>query len=190
VYITLRSGPSAPEAGSGPPLGPVIHSFWIPRLAGKQDVVPGRDNHLTIEATNPGTYLGQCTEYCGLSHANMRMRVVAQAPQEFQSWMQQQLQPAAAPPGDVLTVMQNLGCGGCHTLQGVEGFVGTIGPNLSHFADRDAFAGDTFERTDDNLADWLRDAPGQKPGADMPSFRGQLSDADIRALVAYLQSLS
>jgi cytochrome c oxidase subunit 2 len=191
VYITLRSGLSGSQSGTGPPLGPVIHSFWIPRLAGKQDVVPGRDNHLTIEAPNPGTYLGQCTEYCGLSHANMRMRVVAQVPEEFQAWVQQQLQPAAAPPSDVLAIMQRLGCAGCHTIDGVEDFAGTIGPNLTHFAGRDAFAGDTFPRTDNNLlSDWLLDAPGQKPGADMPSFKDQLSAADVRALVAYLQSLS
>jgi cytochrome c oxidase subunit 2 len=194
VYITLRSQGSGSQGGTGPLLGPVIHSFWIPRLAGKQDVVPGRDNHLTLEAPNPGTYLGQCTEYCGLSHANMRMRVVAQAPQDFQAWLQQQLQPAEQPPADVLAIMDRLTCGGCHTLNGVSGsigpYAGTIGPNLTHLAERDAFAGDTFPRTDNNLGDWVRDAPGMKPGADMPSFKDQLSDADIRALVTYLQSLT
>lgn len=190
VYITLRSGPSGSQSGTGPPLGPVIHSFWIPRLAGKQDVVPGRDNHLTIEATDPGTYVGQCTEYCGLSHANMRMRVVAQSPPDFQAWLQQQLQPAPPPPPDVLATMQRLGCAGCHTIGGLEGFVGIIGPNLTHFAERDAFAGDTFDRNDVNLAKWLQDAPGQKPGADMPSFQGQLSAGELDSLVAYLQSLS
>lgn len=194
VYITLRSGISGSQSGVGPALGPVIHSFWIPRLAGKQDVVPGRDNHLTIEAPNPGEYLGQCTEYCGLSHANMRMRVVAQSPPDFQAWLQQQLQPAANPPPDVLAVMDRLGCGGCHTLDGVSGqigpYLGIIGPNLTHFAERDAFGGDTFQRTDDNLANWLRDAPGMKPGADMPSFKDQLSDDEVQALIAYLQSLS
>jgi cytochrome c oxidase subunit 2 len=189
VYITLRSQESGSQGGTGPLLGPVIHSFWIPRLAGKQDVVPGRDNHLTIEAPDPGTYLGQCTEYCGLSHANMRMRVIAQSPQDFQAWLQQQLQPAAPPPPDVLAIMQNLQCAGCHTINGLDAFVGTIGPNLTHLADRDAFAGDTFPLDANNLADWLRDAPGMKPGADMPSFKDQLSDADVRALVAYLQSL-
>jgi cytochrome c oxidase subunit 2 len=194
VYITLRSQGSGSQGGTGPLLGPVIHSFWIPRLAGKQDVVPGRDNHLTLEAPNPGTYVGQCTEYCGLSHANMRMRVVAQAPQDFQAWLQQQLQPAAEPPPDVLAVMERLQCGGCHTLNtssdSTAAFVGTIGPNLTHFAGRDAFGGDTFPRTDDNLGNWLRDAPAMKPGADMPSFTDQLSDADVRALVSYLQSLT
>jgi cytochrome c oxidase subunit 2 len=194
VYITLRSGISGSQNGVGPALGPVIHSFWIPRLAGKQDVVPGRDNHLTIEAPNPGEYLGQCTEYCGLSHANMRMRVVAQSPPDFRAWLQKQLEPAAQPPPDVLAIMDRVACSGCHTLDGVSGqtgpYLGIIGPNLTHFAGRDAFAGDTFDRTDHNLAKWLLDAPAQKPGADMPSFEGQLSDADIRALVAYLQSLS
>jgi cytochrome c oxidase subunit 2 len=189
VYITLRSEASGSQGGTGPLLGPVIHSFWIPRLAGKQDVVPGRDNHLTIEAPDPGTYLGQCTEYCGLSHANMRMRVVAQPPQDFQAWLQQQLKPAAQPPSDVLSIMQNLQCAGCHTIGGLDSFVGTIGPDLTHLADRDSFAGDTFPLTGDNLADWVRDAPAMKPGADMPSFKDQLSDADVRALVAYLLSL-
>jgi cytochrome c oxidase subunit 2 len=191
IYISLQSAPSGSVNGlPGEPMGPVIHSFWIPRLAGKQDVVPGRVNHLVLEAPNPGTYVGQCTEYCGLSHANMRMRVIAQTPQDYDAWIQQQLQPAAQPPGDVLTTMQNLGCGGCHTINGVEGFVGIIGPNLTHFAERDAFAGDTFDRTDANLAKWLQDAPGQKPGADMPSFEGKLSGPDLDALIAYLQSLS
>ena len=112
VYITLESGPSGTENGlPGPVLGPVIHSFWIPRLAGKQDVVPGRQNHLTIEAPNPGTYLGQCAEYCGLSHANMRLRVIAQRPADFDAWVARQSQPAKAPPPEVLTTMQRLGCG-------------------------------------------------------------------------------
>jgi cytochrome c oxidase subunit II len=184
VYITLRSGPSG-TAG-----GPVIHSFWVPRLAGKQDVVPNQDNHLTIEATDPGTYVGQCAEFCGLSHADMRLRVVAQTPPDYQAWLQHQLEPAAPPPPDILQTMTDLGCGGCHTLGGVENFVGTIGPNLTHFADREAFAGDTFNRTDDNVRKWLQDAPGMKAGADMPSFEDQLSGPALDALVAYLQSLS
>jgi len=169
----------------------VIHSFWIPRLAGKQDLEPNHRTHLTLEAPNPGTYFGQCAEFCGLSHANMRMRVIAQTPADFQGWVQQQLQPAQPPPPDVLAIMQRAGvsCNGCHTIDGVEGFAGTVGPNLTHFAARSAFAGDTFVRNDDNLAKWLHDAPGMKPGADMPNFSQQLSAADVDALVAYLDGL-
>ncbi|HEX9410493.1 MAG TPA: cytochrome c oxidase subunit II [Actinomycetota bacterium] len=194
VYISLISGPSG-AAG-----GPVIHSFWIPRLAGKQDVVPGRTNHLTIEAPNPGTYLGQCAEFCGISHANMRLRLVAQPPSEFEAWVQQQAQPAAQPPPDVLAIMDRVGCGGCHTINGVKGqggvpYAGIVGPDLSHFADRSTFAGAILDITPANLADWLRDPQAVKPGNDMTigpggqPGRSVLSEDEINALVQYLGSL-
>jgi len=115
----------------------VIHSFWVPELAGKKDVVPGHPNTLTIEGDRTGTFLGQCAEYCGLSHANMRFRVEAQSPADFQAWAAANATPVSGPPPqDVLSIMQNAGCGGCHTINGVEGFVGTLGPNLTHFAGR------------------------------------------------------
>jgi len=171
----------------------VIHSFWIPRLAGKQDLEPGKINHLTLEADAPGTYLGQCAEYCGTSHANMRMRVIAQARSDFDTWVSAQRRPAPQPPANVLTIMRGTptrqSCGGCHTINGLEeqGLVGIIGPNLTHFGSRTTFAGSIFPNTPQELAAWLRDPPARKAGADMPNLG--LSQQQIQALVTYLEGL-
>jgi cytochrome c oxidase subunit 2 len=174
----------------------VIHSFWVPRLAGKQDLEPKRFNHLLIQADAPGIYLGQCAEFCGASHANMHLRVVAERSADFQAWVQQERAPAQPPPPDVLAIMTRAGiaCNSCHTIGGARDqsgspFIGTVGPNLTHFGSRDSFAGDTFVNNAQNLAAWLRNAPGMKPEADMPSFLGKLSQQDIDALVRYLESL-
>jgi cytochrome c oxidase subunit 2 len=176
VYVTLRSTD-------------VIHSFWVPRLAGKQDVEPGRVNHMTIKATLPGTYYAQCAEFCGLSHANMRFRVIAQTPSDFDGWVQGQLQKAAPPPPDVMAIMQrpNVGCQGCHTIDGLPGFAGILGPNLTHFASRRTFAGAILPNNPDNLRMWLDNPGAVKPGVDMPDL--PLSQQDIDALVQYLGSL-
>jgi cytochrome c oxidase subunit 2 len=182
VYLTLKGED-------------VIHSFWVPRLAGKQDVVPGRTNNLTIEAPRPGTFLGQCTEYCGLSHANMRLRVIAQEQSDFQQWVSEQQQPAGeaadslAQEGEELFLEGQFPggqCINCHAIQGTDAQA-TTAPDLTHFASRDTFAGAMFERTDENLRRWLADPPAVKPGALMPDY-GLTSD-EIDALVAYLQSL-
>lgn len=172
----------------------VIHSFWIPRLAGKQDVRPGAVTHLTLEAERPGVYLGQCAEYCGLSHANMRLRVVAQPPEQFRAWVEQQRAPAVAQPSEeVVAAFQRAGCAGCHTLNGVEGFgapsvnTSTVGPDLTHFGSRQTFAGATRNNTPEELAAWLRDPQAVKPGNDMVIPR--LTEREVSALVAYLDSL-
>jgi cytochrome c oxidase subunit II len=169
----------------------VIHSFWIPRLAGKQDLEPGKINHLTLEADSPGTYLGQCAEYCGTSHANMRMRVIAQARSDFDTWVSGQQRPAEQPPQDILVIMAGTksrqSCGGCHTIDGVTGFGGDIGPDLTHFGSRTTFGGSIFQNTPQELAAWLRDPPARKPGADMPDLG--LSEQQVQALVTYLEGL-
>jgi cytochrome c oxidase subunit II len=165
----------------------VIHSFWIPRLAGKQDLEPGKINHLTLSADSPGTYLGQCAEYCGTSHANMRLRVMAQTRSEFDTWVSGQQQQATPPPGEVMQILQNKGCGGCHTIAGIPGFQGIIGPSLTHFGTRTTFAGSIFPNTPQELAAWLRNPAGRKPGADMPNLG--LSDQEVQALVTYLEGL-
>ena len=165
----------------------VIHSFWVPRLAGKQDLEPGKTNHVLLQADRPGTYLGQCAEYCGLSHANMRLRVVADPPAAFQEWVTQEQRPAPQPPPDVLQTLQSRGCGGCHAINGLEGFVGTVGPDLTHFGSRQTLAGAILDNTPQQLSEWLRNPPAVKPGADMPNLR--LTPDEIRALVAYLRSL-
>jgi cytochrome c oxidase subunit II len=168
----------------------VVHSFWIPRLAGKRDVIPGHTNHLTVEADEPGRYYAQCAEYCGLSHANMRFWVVAQSPGDFDSWLEAQRRQAQPPPAEVKSIVGGLSqpCSACHTIAGTEDWMGRVGPDLTHLASRETFAG-IYDRTDQNLSDWVHDAPSLKPGVIMPSFRDELSDEQLRALVAYLQAL-
>jgi len=168
----------------------VIHSFWVPKLSGKTDVVPGRSNRMSISADTPGTYLGQCTEFCGLSHANMRLKAVVQAPAEFEAWVDSQRRAASAPvPGSPAAEGAELylskGCGGCHTVQGVS--EGKVGPDLTHLDSRSSFAGSMFEMTPENLATWLRDPPGVKPGSKMPNLN--LSADETSKLVAYLETL-
>lgn len=168
----------------------VIHSFWVPKLAGKQDVVPGRINKLRLFADTPGEYQGQCAEFCGLSHANMRLKVFAESSDDFNRWLKEQ-GDAALPPAEALgaqgkDLFVNGQCAGCHTIKGTPA-EGTIGPNLTHFASRTTFAGSMFDLNVDNLAAWLRNPPGRKPGSRMPNLH--LAEEDIDALVAYLLTL-
>ncbi len=168
----------------------VIHSFWVPLLGGKQDVVPGRENYMTIEADKPGVYRGQCTEYCGLSHANMRLRVIAHTPEDFEAWVSDQQEDAAEPTDSLATegedLFMNGECINCHAVQGTDA-QSRVGPDLTHFASRDTFAGALFDTDEENLRAWLADPPAVKPGAKMPDY-GLASD-EIDALVAYLLSL-
>ena len=170
----------------------VIHSYWIPPLAGKTDVVPGRSNHMHLEADAPGVYLGQCTEFCGDSHANMRARAIAMPPQDFDAWVAGQRAAAvAATPGtpaeEGSTLFAAKGCVGCHTVAGVSS--GTIGPDLTHFATRTSFAGSMFDNTDSNLRKWLGDPQGVKPGNKMIIPGGKLTPDEITKLIAYLDGL-
>lgn len=167
----------------------VIHNFWVPELAGKLYAIPGRHNKLVIAADNPGTYYGQCAEYCGTSHANMRLRVVAQTASDFSTWETQQASvPAPTTSSDATTGAQlftSTGCAGCHAITGVSN--GVVGPNLTHFKSRAVFAGGIFANTDNNLRPWLANPPGQKPGSVMPNLH--LSADQIQALIAYLDGL-
>jgi len=198
VRLTLRTiepGLPAPE-GAEFAQG-VIHSFWVPKLAGKQDVVPGRDNKLTIEADEPGTYKGQCAEYCNLSHANMRLRVIAQEPADFEAWVAEQKRPAAKPASGPAAEGYEIftgkgGCMACHTVVGIEGANARVGPNLTHLKSRETFAGAIFENTAANLTEWVKDPGAMKPmrpdeGTGMPD-RG-LSDEEVDKVVAYLETL-
>lgn len=172
----------------------VIHSFWVPRLAGTIDVVPGRINHLTIEADEPGEYLGQCKEFCGLSHANMKLRVIAQRPEDFEAWVAgQQLEaepPAGAAARRGLEIFQQT-CTACHAIAGLpdmpEDDRGLLGPNLTHFSARGTFAGALLENNDANLRAWLDDPPAIKPGSVMPDYN--LSPEQIDDLIAFLRTL-
>jgi cytochrome c oxidase subunit II len=168
----------------------VIHNFWPPELAGKVYAIPGRTNHLVVEADHPGTYYGQCAEYCGISHANMRLRVIADSSQDYQTWLNgesggpsQASSEGAAGAG--LQIFNQKGCAGCHSITGISN--GQIGPNLTHFKSRTVFAGSIFNNTDPNLRAWLRNPPAQKPGSVMPNLG--LSEDEITKLIAYLDTL-
>jgi cytochrome c oxidase subunit 2 len=184
----------------------VIHSFWVPELAGKKDVMPGRTNTNVIEADEPGTYLGACAEYCGLAHADMRFRVIAQPMNEWRQWLaDQQRGPAQPWDGEIreLTATK-YACTNCHIFD--DSTKENFGPNLTHFASRSTFAGGVYEVDRENLTDWILDAPSMVPMESkdcrkpppatcvgMPSFtkntpKGQptMTREDADAIVDYL----
>jgi len=171
--------------------GDIIHSFWVPQLGGKRDVVPGQINELTFVANTAGMYPGQCAEFCGLSHANMRFRVFVDSPEDFAAWDNAQLAgPVSAPPNDQAAadgakVFANSPCTACHMIQGVS--KGYIGPDLTHFGSRTTLAAGVLKNTPDNVAKWIADPGYIKPGANMPPLL--LPGPKMSALVAYLESL-
>ena len=195
VHLTMEST-GQNEAALNPQDPGVIHSFWVPKLAGKQDVVPGAVRTMTIEAEEPGvSYSGQCAEFCGLSHANMRFAVEALEPASFEAWIADQAEPAPVPTsGDAAAgaeLFTQRQCIGCHAIKGVEGATARVGPNLTKFAEREKFAGymldnDVTEGAE-NVSAWLADPQKVKPGSQMPNLG--LSEQDITDLVAYLSTL-
>jgi cytochrome c oxidase subunit II len=168
----------------------VIHSFWIPRLAGKTDVVPGQRNVAWIQADKPGVYRGACTEYCGLQHSNMAAFVVAESVEQFKQWMRAQRDVVSAPSDSDaargLAVFQKSSCTACHTIRGTSA-VGRIGPDLTHLVSRMTIAGGSLENTRGNLAGWIANPQSIKPGNDMPT--APLRGTELQALVAYLETL-
>jgi cytochrome c oxidase subunit 2 len=166
----------------------VIHSFWVPQLGGKIDVIPGHVNQTWFQVVMPGTYHGQCAEFCGVEHADMRFDVVAESPDQFQAWVKQQQTPLPPMTGDAAQgeqVFMNGPCVGCHTIDGTKA-QGKVGPNLTHFATRHVFAGGILDNTPANVATWLGDPQKVKPGNVMPNLH--LSTQQIDALVAFLES--
>jgi cytochrome c oxidase subunit 2 len=215
----------------------VIHNFWPPKLAGKVYAIPGRTNYMRINADHPGDYSGQCSEYCGLSHANMRLRVIALDQGAFETWAEGQQETAAPAPTTTTTVPPTTttiaagaagttdtasedvgadnavpvgtdpvldramgaelfvakGCSGCHTISGLEGANGKVGPNLTHLFSRKRFAGAVFELNDRNVRRWLRNPSELKPmnptnGQGMPDLG--LTEDEITQLIAYLETLT
>jgi cytochrome c oxidase subunit II len=166
----------------------VIHSFWVPHLGGKRDVVPGRRNRLTVTPEQTGEFWGQCAEFCGASHANMMLRVIVEEPAAFDRWVAAQTASAPEPTGPAAegkAVFVRSACVGCHTIQGVS--TGVLGPDLSHFGSRALFGAGLWPATTEHLVPWLKDPPALKPGAKMPNLH--LTDAEATALAAYLLSL-
>ncbi len=166
----------------------VAHSFWVPQLGGKTDVIPGHVNQTWFQATSPGTYHGQCAEFCGVEHADMRFDVVAESPDQFEAWVKHQQSPLPPMTGDAAKgeqVFMASPCVGCHTIDGTKA-QGKVGPNLTHFGSRRIFAGGIMDNTPDNLAIWLRDPQQVKHGNLMPNLH--LSTQQIDVLVTYLES--
>ncbi len=166
------------------------HSFWVPRLSGKMDLIPNRINTMWIDPAEPGLYLGQCAQYCGVQHAKMLLRVYAQSPEDFAAWVKQQQKPAeenlsgTAAEGQV--VFMHNACINCHTIAGTVA-TGRFGPDLTHLASRDTIASGPIQNTPANLRKWVDDPNSMKPGALMPSMH--LSDHDLDVVTAYLATL-
>jgi cytochrome c oxidase subunit II len=168
----------------------VIHSFWIPELGGKTDMIPGQQTEMILEADAPGRYLGQCAEFCGIQHARMRMVVIAQEREEFDDWLAAQAEPAMPPVGAAAErgseLFAEVGCASCHVVRGTAAG-GELGPDLTHVASRTTLAAVTRTNTRDDLAEWIADPQSVKPGALMPP--APVSDADLDDLVAYVEGL-
>lgn len=168
----------------------VIHSFWVPKLAGKMDLMPNQNNQMWFTADAPGEYFGQCAEFCGTSHANMRFRVMAQSPQDFAAWVAAQAQPAKVPTDALAlqgaTLFIEKGCIACHAIAGTPAR-GVAAPNLTHFGSRRTMAAGLLTNAPENLARWLANPQAVKPSALMPNLG--LNPTDITALTAYLHSL-
>lgn len=168
----------------------VIHSFWVPNLSGKLDLIPGHENVLDLKADKPGVYRGQCAEFCGAQHANMSTFIIAEPRPVFDAWLNDQLRPAAAPVSAEAKTGHDLflkrPCVMCHKIGGtIAG--GTVAPNLTHIASRQTLAAGTLTMSRGNLAAWIADPQGIKPGAHMPVVG--LNGDELNAIVAYLEGL-
>ena len=167
----------------------VIHSFWVPALGGKTDVIPGQQNITSLEASRPGAYRGQCTEYCGEQHAHMGFLVVAEPPEQFRQWWDAQLEGAGDPGSRDLAEGQTefvRRCGACHTVRGTMAG-GAVGPDLSHLMSRQTLASGALPNNIGNLSAWVADPQRIKPGTPMP--RVDLSGPELDHIRSFLASL-
>jgi cytochrome c oxidase subunit II len=163
----------------------VIHSFWVPELNRKIDMIPGRSNRILLEADRPGRYRGQCSEFCGLQHAHMAIVVVAQPRRQFDAWLSNMSRPADAVSDPGARVFAR-DCASCHTIRGTSAD-GNVGPDLTHLASRRTLGAITLPNDPTHLRRWIRDAQVYKPGNRMPTM--PLGGEDLRALVTYLEGL-
>ncbi len=166
----------------------VDHSFWVPQLSGKTDLIPNHPNQMWIEPETPGLYLGQCAQFCGMEHAKMLIRVYVDTDQQFAAWVKEQQQPAAdvAAAAAGRQVFETEACMNCHTIAGTAAR-GTVGPDLTHLMSRATIASGTVLNTPQNLHAWIQDPNNFKPGALMPAM--QLTDQQLDQVVAYLTTL-
>jgi cytochrome c oxidase subunit 2 len=169
----------------------VIHSFWVPSIAGKMDMIPGRLTQIALEPTRTGRFRGACAEYCGASHARMAFEVVVVEPGAFDAWLASQALPAPAPSGSIAargaSAFITHGCSACHTIRGTRE-VGHIGPDLTHVGSRRHIGAGTLPNDPDAFAKWIREAGRHKAGAHMPPFPALTLD-DLIALATYLDGL-
>jgi cytochrome c oxidase subunit 2 len=175
VYLTLKSGD-------------VCHSFWVPRLAGKTDLIPGRENSMWFQTDEQGLFVGQCAEYCGMQHGNMLLRVFVDEPADFDRWLDEQRQPAVNEPAvdDGRKAFVKQSCVNCHRVRGTSA-VGTYASDLTHLMSRTTLASGMIENNKDNLRRWIADPQSIKEGCLMPAFG--LSDRDLDLIVNYLLTL-
>ena len=168
----------------------VIHSFWVPQMGGKVDMIPGHINHIHFIPLTNGTYLGECSEYCGVQHGKMRFLFVVVTPAQYSAWVKRQQKPAAEPTGTEAIagkqVISTVGCGSCHTIRGTT-LRGTFGPDLTHFGSRRGIAAYTLTNTPQNLLRWIQNPQAVKPLCKMPQIPLPLRQQ--QQLVAYLEEL-
>ncbi|MGB0002918.1 MAG: cytochrome c oxidase subunit II, partial [Candidatus Acidiferrales bacterium] len=164
------------------------HSFWVPRLAGKTDLIPNRVNHMWIEPHETGVYLGQCAQYCGTQHAKMLLRVYVDSPEQFEQWVQAEKRPAASTNSaeQGRQIFETTACVNCHAVSGTVAD-GRFGPDLTHLMSRDTIASGAAPNTPEQLKLWIRNPDAIKPGSLMPAM--QLSEKDLDALTEYLETL-
>jgi cytochrome c oxidase subunit 2 len=169
----------------------VMHSLWIPALHGKVDMIPGLANYILIQSSEPGTYEGQCAEYCGEQHAHMRLLAIVQEPAEYEAWLQQQRQPGADPktPDEIAgeSIFLSSPCIACHQVRGTTA-AGTLGPDLTHIGSRQLIGADSFPNNNAYLEAWITNAQSLKPGCLMPNLP-QFNGPQLLDLVAYLRQL-
>lgn len=168
----------------------VIHSFWLPNLQGKRDLIPGYTTALWMDVDRPGVFRGQCAEFCGLQHAHMAFTVVAEPESDFDRWLDTMRRPAPEPSGAIerrgREVFMASRCAGCHTVRGTEAN-GQVAPDLTHIATRSTLGAGTLPNTREHLEQWLRDPQEKKPGNQMPPH--PLTADDMQSLVAWLETL-
>jgi cytochrome c oxidase subunit II len=165
----------------------VIHSFHVPNFGWMQDMVPGKTNQMSMRIDRAGVFEGFCNQYCGLQHAWMKVRVVAEPPDQFAAWLQQQAQPAASSGSAGEQVFLRNTCVACHAIRGLPS-TARVGPDLTHFGSRATLGAGVAQNSPDVLRNWIRNAQSIKPGVLMPAF-ANLSDADLAALADYLEGL-
>ncbi len=176
IYLALKSAD-------------VCHSFWVPRLAGKTDLIPGKTNQMWFQTTERGLFLGQCAEFCGTQHAKMLLRVQVDAPKDFEKWLADQERDAQTPTGDAkigMIAFFQQSCVNCHRIGGTTA-LGTYGPDLTHLMSRETLASGIVPNTKENLRLWVADPQKLKPGCLMPAFG--LTSGDVDSIVEYLRTL-